>query len=59
MNFFSILETGQVKVVQYLLEQNVEAGKKDVYGRTPLEIAKELKRLEIVNLVEKHLQIQK
>ena len=46
------------KVVRYLLEQNVEIGKKDVYGRTPMDIAKSLERLEIISLLERHMQPQ-
>lgn len=50
------VETGQVKVVQFLLEHGCDAVKKDVYGRTPLDIAKALGRVEIENLLAQHLQ---
>ena len=46
------VETGQVGVVRYLLEQNVDTGIKDIYDRTALDIAQVLKRGEIVTLLE-------
>ena len=51
------VETGQLKVVQYLLENNIEINKRDVYGKTALDIAKELERIEIANLIERHLNL--
>ena len=52
----SAVETGQFKVVQFLLEHGVETSKKDVYGRTPLDIAQLLNKLEIANLLQKNME---
>ena len=49
------VETGQLKVVQFLLEHGVEMTKKDVFGRTPLDIAKVLNKVEITNLLQKYM----
>ena len=49
------VETGQLKVVQFLLEHGVEMTKKDVFGRTPQDIAKVLNKVEITNLLQKYL----
>ena len=49
------VETGQLKVVQFLLEHGAEMGKKDVFGRTALDIAQILNKVEIKNLLEKYM----
>ena len=50
------VETGQVQVVRYLLEQNVDTGRKDIYDRTALDIAQVLQRGQIVDLLENNGQ---
>ena len=49
------VETGQVRVVRYLLEQNVDTAIKDIYERTALDIAQVLHREEIITLLENSL----
>ena len=45
------VETAQEIAVAYLLETGVETTRKDIYGRTPLEIARLLNRHEITQLL--------
>ncbi len=48
----SAVETGQIKVVSYLyLEERVDPHKMDVYGHKPIDIARLLRRQEIVDLL--------
>ena len=49
------VETGQIGVVRYLLEQNVDTAIKNIYDRTALDIAQVLHREEIVTLLENSL----
>jgi len=46
-------ETGQFKVVQFLLEQKVDVSREDIFGRTPLDIARKLNRKEIEMSLER------
>lgn len=46
-------ETGQIKIVQYLIEEGVDLDKKDVFGRQAIDIAKILQRQDIVQLLSK------
>ena len=45
------VETAQELAVTYLLEKGVDTSKKDIYGRTPLDIAQILNRQEIIQLL--------
>ena len=45
------VETAQEMAVSFLLEKGVEKPRKDVYGRTPLDIAKLLNRNDIVKIL--------
>ena len=47
------VETGQFKVVQYLVEHNIDTTRKDIFGRTALDLAKLLNRQEILGLFER------
>ena len=49
------VETGQFKVVQFLVEHNVDVTRKDIFGRTALELANLLNRKEIQGLLERCL----
>ena len=44
-------ETSQELVASYLLEKGVDTSLKDVYGRTPFDIAELLNRQEIIQLL--------
>ena len=50
----SAAETGQNKVVQFLLEHDADCMKKDAYGRTALDVAQTLKRVEIEGMLVKY-----
>jgi ankyrin repeat protein len=52
----SAVETGQIQVVQFLIEHDVDAKKKDIFGHTPLDIAKLLNHIEIENILVKYLE---
>jgi ankyrin repeat protein len=52
----SAAETGQIKIVQYLIEQNVDPTKMDIYGLTALNIAKMLNRKEIKDMISAHFE---
>ena len=43
------------QVVQFLLEHGVETARKDVFGRTALDLAQELNRKEIATMIERQL----
>ena len=45
------VETAQESTVTFLLEKGVGITRKDVYGRTPLDIARLLNRHEIIQLL--------
>ena len=47
------VETAQEIAVTYLLEKGVETTRKDIYGRTPVDIARLLNRREIIPLLTK------
>ena len=46
------VETDQEIAVTYLLEKRVETTRKDIYGRTPLDIAHLLNHREIIQLLQ-------
>ena len=50
------VETGQVKVAQYLFGEKVDPFKKDLYGMTALDIAQKLERHELVHLLSKYIE---
>jgi ankyrin repeat protein len=52
----SAVETGQIKVVQFLIEHDVDATRKDIFGHTPLDLAKLLNRIEIESILVKYLE---
>ena len=45
------VETAQEIAVAYLLEKGVDTTRKDIYGRTPLDIAELLNRTEIIQML--------
>ena len=47
------VETAQELAVTYLLEKGVDTGRKDIYGRTAMDIAQVLNRREIIELLTK------
>ena len=47
------VETAQELAVTYLLEKGVDTGRKDIYGRTAMDIAHVLNRREIIELLTK------
>lgn len=51
------VETAQELSVTYLLEKGVDTTRKDVYGRTPLDIAQLLNREEIIQLLNDHIEV--
>ena len=48
------VETAQELAVTYLLGKGVDTSRKDVYGRTPLDIAQLLNRQDIVQLLNEY-----
>ena len=47
------VETGQFKVVQYLVEHNIDTTRKDIFGHTAMDLAQLLNRKEILELFER------
>ena len=47
------VETGQFKVVQYLVEHNIDTTRKDIFGHTAMDLAQLLNRKEILGLFER------
>ena len=47
------VETGQFKVVQYLVEHNIDTTRKDVFGHTAMDLAQLLNRKDILELFER------
>ena len=50
------VETGQLKVVQFLLEAKVDAGRKDIYGHTPTDVAQLLNRKDVADMLAKYFE---
>ena len=48
------VETAQELAVRYLLGKRVDTARKDVYGRTPLDIAQLLNRQDIIKLLNEY-----
>ena len=47
------VETGQFKVVQFLIEHHIDTARKDIFGRTAKDLAVLLNRKEILSLLER------
>ena len=52
------VETAQETTVEFLLGEKVRADVKDVYGRTPIDVARTLKYSDITKLLENYIQQQ-
>ena len=50
----SAVETGQIKVVQYLIEERVDPNKKDIYDLKPIDIAQKLNKQDIIEMLSNY-----